>query len=158
MHAHFIRTFFGCMHTMCRLFLGPCTLFLDIENTTFYFTTSTPYTYNGTTFYTYNIEINKFISFLQLDTNIKLAKFRIHTSLYDSYFNGGEIKESEYLIMISTINNTNDLNVRAIGTPNDTYLQKIQSWKVVKSSTIDYITYISPVENAVILCTMIDEA
>ena len=36
MHAHFIRTFFGCMHTMCRLFLGPCTLFLDIENTTFF--------------------------------------------------------------------------------------------------------------------------
>ena len=36
MHAHFIRTFFGCMHTMCRIFLGPCTLFLDIENTTFF--------------------------------------------------------------------------------------------------------------------------
>ncbi len=31
-----MHTFFGCMHTMCRPFLGPCTLFSDIENTTFF--------------------------------------------------------------------------------------------------------------------------
>ena len=34
-HAHFMHTFFGCMHTMCRFFLGPCTLFLDIEKNDF---------------------------------------------------------------------------------------------------------------------------
>jgi hypothetical protein len=116
-----------------------------------------PYSYNGTTYYTYNIQLNKFLQFLQLDVDTILAKFRIHTALFDSYFNGGEIKESEYLIMMSN-NTTNGLSVRAMGTPVDTYLQKIQSWKVVKSSSFDYITYISPIQNAVILCTIIDEA
>ena len=126
------------------------------KKTTFYFTTATPYTYNGTTYYTYNIQLNKFVRYLQLNSNITLTKFRIHTALYDSYFNGGEIKESEYLIMMS--DTTNGLSVRAMGTPVDTYLQKIQPWKIVKSSSFNHITYISPIQNAVILCTIIDEA
>ena len=53
---------------------------------------------------------------------------------------------------------TGGLNVRAIGIPQDIYLQKIQPWKIVKSSSFDYITYISPIQNASILCTIIDEA
>ena len=130
------------------------------KKTTFYFTTSNPYNYNGTTYYTYNIQISKFIKYLNLDANTSLAKFRIHTAPFDSYFNGSEIRECEYLIMISNIT-TNDykngLNVRAIGTPQDAYLQKIQPWKIVKSANYDYITYISPIQNSIILCTMIDE-
>lgn len=35
-HAHLMHTFFGCMHTMCTLFLGACTLFSDIQKTTFF--------------------------------------------------------------------------------------------------------------------------
>ena len=50
------------------------------------------------------------------------------------------------------------LSVRAIGTPQDAYLQKIQPWKIVKSSTFTYLTYISPIQNASILCSIIDEA
>ena len=35
-HKHTWCTLFGgSMHTMCRLFLGACTLFSDIENPTF---------------------------------------------------------------------------------------------------------------------------
>ena len=30
--------------------------------------------------------------------------------------------------------------------------------KIVKSNNFDYITYISPIQNASILCTIIDEA
>jgi hypothetical protein len=132
------------------------------KKTSFYFNTTNSFIYNGMTYYTYNIILNNFVRFIQLDNdNISFAKFRIHTSLLDCYFNSAEIKESEYLIMISNRNyndNTGGLNVRAIGTPQDTYLQKIQPWKVVKSSSINYITYISPVQNASILCTIIDEA
>ncbi len=132
------------------------------RKTTFYFTTSTAYSYNGTTYYTYNIRLDKFIRFLSLDNgNINLAKFRIHTANYDSYFNDSTIRECEYLIMLSN-RNYNDassgLNVRAIGLPQDTYLQKIEPWKVVKNNDYNYITYISPIQNAVILCTLIDEA
>ena len=58
----------------------------------------------------------------------------------------------------TTTDYTMGLNVRAFGSPSDTYLQKIQSWKIVKSNNYDYITYISPQQNAVILCTIIDEA
>ena len=49
------------------------------------------------------------------------------------------------------------LNVRAIGLPEDLYLQNIKPWKIVKSNTFGIITYISPEENASILCTIIDE-
>ena len=126
------------------------------KKTTFYFTPYTPYIYNSTTYYTYNIEISKFIRFLQLSATIKLAKFRIHIAPVDSNFNGSEIRECEYLIMMSDLNGV--LSVRAIGTPQDTYLQKIQSWKVVKSSSINYLTYISPIQNMNILCSIIDEA
>jgi hypothetical protein len=73
----------------------------------------------------------------------------------DCNFNGTEIRECEYLIMMSDLNGI--LSVRAIGTPQDTYLQKIQSWKIVKSSSFTYITYISPIQNINILCTIIDE-
>ena len=132
------------------------------RKTTFYFTTSTLYNYNGINYYTYNIRLDKFIRFLSLDNgNITLAKFRIHTANYDSYFNDATIRESEYLIMLSNRNYNNatgGLNVRAIGIPQDTYLQKIEAWKVVKNSDYNYITYISPIQNAVILCTLIDEA
>jgi len=91
-----------------------------------------------------------------LDPNIKLYKFRIHTSLFDSIFNDATIRECDYLIMMSEINS--ELNVRAIGLPQDTYLQKIAPWKIVKTTIFDYITYISPIQNASILCTIIDEA
>ena len=95
-----------------------------------------------------------------MDANTTLAKFRIHAAPFDSYFNGSEIRECEYLIMLSnktTSDYTAGLNVRAIGTPQDPYLQKIAPWKIVKNSNYNYITYISPIQNAVILCTMIDE-
>jgi len=126
------------------------------KKTTFYFTTPNAYVYNSTTYYTYNIEISKFVRFLQLDANTKLAKFRIHCAPFDSNFNGSEIRECEYLIMMSNISGV--LSVRAIGTPQDAYLQKIQPWKIVKSSTFTYLTYISPIQNASILCSIIDEA
>ena len=126
------------------------------KKTTFYFTPYTPYIYNSTTYYTYNIEISKFVRFLQLSATIKLAKFRIHIAPIDSNFNGSEIRECEYLIMMSDLNGV--LSVRAIGTPQDTYLQKIQSWKIVKSSSFTYLTYISPIQNINILCSIIDEA
>jgi hypothetical protein len=125
------------------------------KKTTFSFITSTPYIYNGITYYTYNIQLNKFINFLQLNSSITLAKFRIHTAPFDSSFNDTTIRECEYLIMISNI--STGLNVRAIGLPQDIYLQNIQPWKVVKSYTMNYITYISPVQDMNILCTMIDE-
>jgi hypothetical protein len=126
------------------------------KKTTFYFTPSISYVYNSITYYTYNIEISKFVRFLQLSPTIKLAKFRIHISPFDSNFNGTEIRECEYLIMMSDLNGV--LSVRAIGTPQDTYLQKIQSWKIVKSSSFAYLTYISPIQNINILCSIIDEA
>jgi hypothetical protein len=126
------------------------------KKTTFYFTPYNTYIYNSTTYYTYNIEISKFIRFLQLSATIKLAKFRIHIAPIDSNFNGSEIRECEYLIMMSDLNGV--LSVRAIGTPQDTYLQKIQSWKIVKSSSFNYLTYISPIQNINILCSIIDEA
>jgi hypothetical protein len=126
------------------------------KKTTFYFTPYISYIYNSITYYTYNIEISKFVRFIQLSSTIKLAKFRIHIAPVDSNFNGTEIRECEYLIMMSDLNG--DLSVRAIGTPQDTYLQKIQSWKIVKSSSITYLTYISPIQNINILCSIIDEA
>jgi uncharacterized protein (UPF0297 family) len=126
------------------------------KKTTFYFTTSNSYIYNGITYYTYNIQLSKYIRYIQLDPNIKLYKFRIHTSLFDSIFNDATIRECDYLIMMSEINS--ELNVRAIGLPQDTYLQKIAPWKIVKTTIFDYITYISPIQNASILCTIIDEA
>jgi len=126
------------------------------KKTTFYFTTSNSYNYNGITYYTYNIQLSKYIRYIQLDPNIKLYKFRIHTSLFDSIFNDATIRECDYLIMMSERNS--ELNVRAIGLPHDTYLQKIAPWKVVKTTSFDYITYISPIQNASILCTIIDEA
>jgi hypothetical protein len=126
------------------------------KKTTFYFTTSNSYIYNGITYYTYNIQLSKYIRYIQLDPNIKLYKFRIHTSLFDSIFNDATIRECDYLIMMSERNS--ELNVRAIGLPQDTYLQKIAPWKVVKTTIFDYITYISPIQNASILCTIIDEA
>ena len=126
------------------------------KKTTFYFSTPNLYVYNSINYYTYNIEISKFIRFIQINPNIKLAKFKIHLAPMDCIFNGIEIRECEYLIMMS--DNSGVLNVRAIGTPQDTYLQKIASWKIVKSSSFNYITYISPIQNINILCTIIDEA
>ena len=126
------------------------------KKTTFYFSTPNLYVYNSINYYTYNIEISKFIRFIQINPNIKLAKFKIHLAPMDCIFNGTEIRECEYLIMMS--DNSGVLNVRAIGTPQDTYLQKIASWKIVKSSSFNYITYISPIQNINILCTIIDEA
>ena len=126
------------------------------KKTTFYFTPYNPYTYNSITYYTYNIEISNFVRFIQLSPTIKLAKFRIHTAPVDSNFNGSEIRECEYLIMMSDLNGV--LNVRAIGNPLDVYLQKIQAWKIVKSSSFTYLTYISPIQNINILCSIIDEA
>ena len=126
------------------------------KKTSFYFTPYNTYIYNSTTYYTYNIEISKFVRFLQLSATIKLAKFRIHIAPIDSNFNGSEIRECEYLIMMSDLNGV--LNVRAIGNPQDVYLQKIQAWKIVKSSSFTYLTYISPIQNINILCSIIDEA
>ena len=131
------------------------------KKTTFYFTTNTVYNYNGTTYYTYNIQLNKFIRLLELNENIKLYKFRIHTSRFDSTFNNENIQESDYLIMMSnrtSVNEYSGINVRAIGLPEDLYLQNIQPWKVVKSNSFGIITYISPNQNESILCTIIDEA
>jgi hypothetical protein len=124
------------------------------KKTTFYFTTVNSYIYDNITYYTYNIQLSKFISYIQMDT-IKLYKFRIHASLFDSLFNDSTIRECDYLIMISDRNS--ELHVRAIGLPQDTYLQKIAPWKVVKTLSFDYITYISPIQNASFLCTIIDE-
>ena len=126
------------------------------KKTTFYFTPYISYLYNSTTYYTYNIEISKFVRFIQISPTIKLAKFRIHMAPMDSNFNGSEIRECEYLIMMSDLNGV--LNVRAIGNPQDVYLQKIQSWKIVKSASFTYLTYISPIQNINILCSIIDEA
>ena len=126
------------------------------KKTTFYFTPYISYLYNSTTYYTYNIEISKFVRFIQISPTIKLSKFRIHMAPMDSNFNGSEIRECEYLIMMSDLNGV--LNVRAIGNPQDVYLQKIQAWKIVKSSSFTYLTYISPIQNINILCSIIDEA
>ena len=126
------------------------------KKTTFYFTPYISYIYNSTTYYTYNIEISKFVRFIQISPTIKLSKFRIHMAPMDSNFNGSEIRECEYLIMMSDLNGV--LNVRAIGNPQDVYLQKIQVWKIVKSSSFTYLTYISPIQNINILCSIIDEA
>ena len=131
------------------------------KKTTFYFTTSNSYNYNDITYYTYNIQLDKFLKYIQIDANTQLYKFRIHTSRFDCIFNENTIRECEYLIMMSN-RNTNDansgLNVRAIGLPQDTYLQKIEPWKVVKNASFGFITFISPIQNASILCTLIDEA
>ena len=106
--------------------------------------------------------MNKYISYIPISSNnIKLYKFRIHASLFDSIFNDNTIRECEYLIMMSdrNINDANSgLNVRAIGLPQDTYLQKFAYWKFIKTNSFGYITYISPDATSSILCTIIDEA
>jgi hypothetical protein len=58
----------------------------------------------------------------------------------------------------TSVNEYSGINVRAIGLPEDLYLQNIQPWKVVKSNSFGIITYISPNQNESILCTIIDEA
>ena len=126
------------------------------KKTTFYFNTNTSFIYNDNIYYTYNIQLDKFIRFINIEENDKLYKFRIHTSKFNSKFNENNIKECDYLIMMSYLKD-DGLNVRAIGLPEDLYLQNIKPWKIVKSNTFGIITYISPEENASILCTIIDE-
>jgi hypothetical protein len=129
------------------------------KKSTFLISTNTLLTYNAINYYTYTIDLTKFVKYIQISDITKLLRFKIMASLASSVAVFSYLTECEYTVMMSqssSIGQTGGFHCRAFGTPDDLNLTKIAPYKFVKTNNIYQLTFLSPVQYAKFIITIID--
>ena len=127
---------------------------------TFLIQTNTLTIYNSVNYYTYTIDLTKYIKYLQVSQYTKQARFKITASLASSIAVFEYLTECEYKIFMSdssTIGQTGGFHCRAFGIPEDLNLTKFAPYKFIKTNNIYQLTFLSAVAGAKFLITIIDE-
>ena len=127
---------------------------------TFLIQTNTLTIYNSVNYYTYTIDLTKYIKYLQVSEFTKQARFKITASLASSIAVFEYLTECEYKMFMSdssTIGQTGGFHCRAFGIPEDLNLTKFAPYKFIKTNNIYQLTFLSAVVGAKFLITIIDE-
>ena len=127
---------------------------------TFLIQTNTLTIYNSVNYYTYTIDLTKYIKYLQVSQYTKQARFKITASLASSIAVFEYLTECEYKMFMSdssTIGQTGGFHCRAFGIPEDLNLTKFAPYKFIKTNNIYQLTFLSAVVGAKFLITIIDE-
>jgi len=130
------------------------------KKTTFLIQTDNLKIYNSVNYYTYTIDLTKYIKYLQVSQYTKQARFKITASLASSVAVFEYLTECEYKIYMSdssTIGQTGGFHCRAFGIPEDLNLTKFAPYKFIKTNNIYQLTFLSAVVGAKFLITIIDE-
>jgi len=130
------------------------------KKSTFLIETNYLINYDSINYYTYTIDLTKYVRYLQISDITKLLRFRINATLASSVAVFSYLTECEYKIMMSqssSIGQTGGFHCRAFGIPEDLNLTKFDNYKFVKTDNIYQLVYLSPVQNAKFLITIIDE-
>ena len=130
------------------------------KKSTFLIETNNLLNYNSVNYYTYTIDLTKYLKYLQISDITKLLRFRINATLASSVAVFSYLTECEYKIMMSqssSIGQTGGFHCRCFGIPEDLNLTKFAPYKFIKNNNIYQLTYISPVAGAKFLITIIDE-
>ena len=130
------------------------------KKSTFLIETNYLITYNSINYYTYTIDLTKYLRYLQISDITKLLRFRINATLASSVGVFSYLTECEYKIMMSqssSIGQSGGFHCRAFGIPEDLNLTKFDNYKFVKTNNIYQLVYLSPVQYAKFLITIIDE-
>jgi hypothetical protein len=129
------------------------------KKTTFLISTTVLLNYNSINYYTYTIDLTKYLRYIQISDTTKLLRFKIMSSLASSVAVFDYLTESEYTVMMSqssTIGQTGGFHCRAFGTPEDLNLTKYAPYKFIKTNNIYQLSFLSAVENAKFIITIID--
>jgi hypothetical protein len=127
---------------------------------TFLIQTNTLTIYNSVNYYTYTIDLTKYIKYLQVSQYTKQARFKITASLASSIAVFEYLTECECKMFMSdssTIGQTGGFHCRAFGIPEDLNLTKFAPYKFIKTNNIYQLTFLSAVVGAKFLITIIDE-
>ena len=130
------------------------------KKTTFLIQTNTLINYDSVNYYSYTIDLTKYLRYLQISDITKLLRFRITATLASSVAVFDYLTECQYSIMMSqstSIGQTGGFHCRAFGFPEDLNLTKFAPYKFIKTNNIYQLTYISAVVGAKFLITIIDE-
>jgi hypothetical protein len=130
------------------------------KKSTFLIETNYLITYNSINYYTYTIDLTKYLRYLQISDITKLLRFKINATLASSVGVFSYLTECEYKIMMSqssSIGQTGGFHCRAFGVPEDLNLTKFDNYKFVKTNNIYQLVYLSPIQYAKFLITIIDE-
>ena len=129
------------------------------KKSTFLISTNTLLTYNSINYYTYTIDLTKYVRYIQISDITKLLRFKIMASLASSVAVFSYLTECEYTVMMSqssSIGQTGGFHCRAFGIPEDINLTKFAPYKFVKTNNIYQLTFLSAVQNAKFIITIID--
>jgi hypothetical protein len=129
------------------------------KKSTFLISTNNLINYNSVNYYTYTIDLTKYIRYIQISDITKLSRFKIMASLASSVAVFSYLTECEYTIMMSqstSIGQTGGFHCRAFGIPDDLNLTKFSPYKFIKTNNIYQLSFISPVQYAKFIITIID--
>ena len=129
------------------------------KKSTFLISTNNLLNYNSVNYYTYTIDLTKYIRYIQISDITKLSRFKIMASLASSVAVFSYLTECEYTIMMSqstSIGQTGGFHCRAFGIPEDLNLTKFEPYKFIKTNNIYQLSFISPVQYAKFIITIID--
>ena len=129
------------------------------KKSTFLISTNNLINYNSVNYYTYTIDLTKYIRYIQISDITKLSRFKIMASLASSVAVFSYLTECEYTIMMSqstSIGQTGGFHCRAFGIPEDLNLTKFAPYKFIKTNNIYQLSFISPVQYAKFIITIID--
>jgi hypothetical protein len=130
------------------------------KKTTFLIQTDNLINHGSVNYYSYTIDLTKYIKYIQVSQYTKQARFKITASLASSVAVFDYLTECEYKIYMSyssTIGQTGGFHCRAFGIPEDLNLTKFAPYKFIKTNNIYQLTFISAVVGAKFLITIIDE-